>query len=57
MKTVVTVNGYTAHEKFDDAVAVLSDLGEPHAPFEVLKGEVADKKYVDLELLQNWFRD
>jgi HAD superfamily hydrolase (TIGR01509 family) len=57
VKTVVTVNGYTAHEKFDDAVAVLSDLGEPDAPFEVLRGEVADKRYVDLELLRRWFHD
>jgi HAD superfamily hydrolase (TIGR01509 family) len=57
VKTVVTVNGYTAHEKFEDALAVLSDLGEPHAPFEVLKGDASGKGHVDLELLRRWFGD
>ncbi|MDR2220109.1 MAG: HAD family hydrolase [Methylobacillus sp.] len=52
--TVVTVNGYTEHENFDDALVVLSDLGEPHAPFTVLKGDVNGKEYVDLELLRRW---
>jgi len=55
VRTVVTVNGYTAHEKFDSAVAVLSSLGEPEAPFEVLQGEAGDKKFVDMELLRYWF--
>ena len=55
VKTVVTVNGYTAHEQFDDALAVLSDLGEPDAPFEVLKGDAAGKAYADLALLRRWF--
>lgn len=52
--TVVTVNGYTAHENFDDALAVLSDLGEPDAPFTRLKGDAGGKDYVDLELLRRW---
>ena len=55
VKTLVTVNGYTAHERFDDAVAVLSDLGEPDAPFEVLQGDAGDQRYVDLALLRRWF--
>jgi HAD superfamily hydrolase (TIGR01509 family) len=55
VKTVVTVNGYTAHEKFNGALAVLSDLGEPDMPFEVLQGDVADEEYVDMGLLQRWF--
>jgi HAD superfamily hydrolase (TIGR01509 family) len=55
VRTVVTVNGYTAHEKFDSAVAVLSSLGEPEAPFEVLQGEAGGKKFVDMELLRYWF--
>jgi HAD superfamily hydrolase (TIGR01509 family) len=55
IKTVVTVNGYTAHEKFDGAVAVLSDMGEPDRPFEVLQGDAAGKEHVDMELLRRWF--
>ena len=55
VRTVVTVNGYTAHEKFDSAVAVLSSLGEPEAPFEVLQGEAGGKQFVDMELLRYWF--
>ena len=55
VKTVVTVNGYTAHERFENAVAVLSDLGEPDAPFELLQGAVKSKGYVDLAQLRNWF--
>lgn len=54
VKTVVTVNGYTAHERFDDALAVLSDLGEPDAPFDVLHGDADGKPCVDLELLRRW---
>lgn len=52
--TVVTVNGYTAEENFDGAVAVLSDLGEPNAPFSVLKGDANGAAYVDVSLLQRW---
>lgn len=55
VKTLVTVNGYTAHERFDDALAVLSDLGEPDAPFEVLQGDAGGQRYVDLALLRRWF--
>lgn len=55
VKTVVTVNGYTAHEKFNGALAVLSDLGEPGMPFEVLQGDVAGEEYVDMGLLRRWF--
>jgi HAD superfamily hydrolase (TIGR01509 family) len=54
LKTLVTVNDYTAGEAFQDALAVLSDLGEPQAPFEVLAGETYGKGWVDLELLRRW---
>lgn len=52
--TLVTVNGYTAHEDFDGALAVLSDLGEPDAPFTVLQGDVGSRGYVDLAMLRRW---
>jgi HAD superfamily hydrolase (TIGR01509 family) len=39
LKTVITVNGYTHAQDFSGAALVISDLGEPDAPFEVLAGE------------------
>jgi HAD superfamily hydrolase (TIGR01509 family) len=56
LKTLVTVNGYTADEDFDGAVAVLSDLGEPGTPFSVLRGDVDGKSCVDMALLQRLHR-
>jgi HAD superfamily hydrolase (TIGR01509 family) len=55
LRTVVTVNGYTAQDDFNGAAAVLSDLGEPNAPFNMLAGVAGDRRYVDLALLERWF--
>ncbi len=55
IRTVVTVNDYTASDDFSGATAVLSDLGEPDAPFNVLSGDTASQSYVDLALLRRWF--
>jgi HAD superfamily hydrolase (TIGR01509 family) len=52
--TVITVNDYTLDDPFDGALAVLSDLGEPDAPFNVLAGESHGKQFVDLNLLERW---
>jgi beta-phosphoglucomutase-like phosphatase (HAD superfamily) len=38
LDTVVTVNAYTQLQNFDGAALVLSNLGEPAQPFELLKG-------------------
>ncbi len=54
IKTVVTVSDYTQAQNFNGAVAVLSDLGEPHQPMRVLQGEVLAKTYVDLDLIRYW---
>ena len=54
LKTLITINDYTCDHDFTGAVAVLSDLGEPDAPFKVLHGAVNGKQYVDLDLLQTW---
>ena len=54
IKTIVTVNDYTAQDDFKGATAVLSDLGEPDAPFNLFSGDVEDKGYVDLALLKHW---
>ena len=53
IKTIVTVNDYTADQGFDGAVAILSELGEPDLPFTTIKGNTADKKFVDIELLRH----
>ncbi len=54
LKTVVTINDYTRDHDFTGARAVLSDLGEADAPFQVLHGAAQGKRYVDLELLRLW---
>lgn len=54
VRTLVTVNGYTAQDNFDGALAVLSDLGEPDAPFNLVSGETYGKTFVDVSLLKSW---
>jgi len=54
LKTLITVNDYTAGHDFKGALAVLSDLGEPQKPFQVLSGDVRGASYVNLDLLQYW---
>lgn len=54
LKTLVTVNDYTLDHEFSEALAVLSDLGEPGDPFRVLSGDAAGREYVDMELLERW---
>ncbi len=55
LRTVVTVNGYTARDDFGGAAAVLSDLGEPDTAFTMLAGDACGHRYVDLALLGRWF--
>ncbi len=54
IKTLVTVNDYTSQDKFDGALAVLSDLGEPEAPCKVIAGRACDRSCVDVELVRRW---
>lgn len=54
LKTVITINDYTADHDFNGAVAVLSDLGEPQQSFKVLSGNTHGLTYVNLDLLKNW---
>lgn len=59
LQTVVTVNGYTRGHRFEDALLVLDQLGEPERPFKVLaaaKPEDVDRATcVDVALLQRLF--
>jgi HAD superfamily hydrolase (TIGR01509 family) len=48
VKTIVTVNNYTAHDNFQKAELVLNNLGEPSQPCQILHGEQLKMKYLDL---------
>ncbi|WP_373541993.1 HAD-IA family hydrolase [Chamaesiphon sp.] len=49
--TIVTINDYTQLHNFDRAKLVLSDLGEPDRPCQILRGDTQGSTYVDLPLL------
>lgn len=51
---VITVSRYTTHETFGGALAVLSDMGEPGAPFAPLGGLASEPGVLSLELLRGW---
>ncbi len=53
LKTVVTINDYTADHHFDGAAVVLSDLGEPDARCQILHGVLNGADYVNLAVLAN----
>ena len=51
IETIVTINDYTKDHNFDRAKLVLSDLGEPDRPCQVIGGDTHGSSYVDLPLL------
>jgi len=58
IETIVTVNDYTRNGNFSQALLVLSDLGGPGQPFEVMGGRAAGSigarySYVSVELLRD----
>jgi beta-phosphoglucomutase-like phosphatase (HAD superfamily) len=55
LKTLITVNGYTAGQNFGGAALVLDNLGEPDAPFQVLSGSAEGADYADVALLRRLF--
>jgi HAD superfamily hydrolase (TIGR01509 family) len=55
LRTVVTINDYTRDHVFTGALAVLSDLGEPDAPYTRLdQNGQGERGVVDLARLQAW---
>lgn len=54
IKTLVTVNDYTAEQNFDGAVSVISDLGEPDAEPQILRGSLHGQPCVNLAAIQAW---
>ncbi|MFM0310706.1 HAD family hydrolase [Paraburkholderia sp. RL17-383-BIF-A] len=53
--TIVTPTAYTSQDDFDGALAVLPDLGEPHAPIPSLV-QNEEARWVDLATLRHWHR-
>lgn len=51
---LVTQSYYSKGEDFSGALAVLSDLGEPEEPCQVLVGVQIDSPIINLEQLQRW---
>ncbi len=49
--TIVTINDYTQNHTFDRAKLVLSDLGEPDLPCQIIQGDTQGATFVDLALL------
>ncbi|HEY5763989.1 MAG TPA: HAD-IA family hydrolase [Rhodocyclaceae bacterium] len=56
LKTVVTVSAYTAGDSFPDALAVVSDLGEPDRPLRPIAGTPATGPCIDRAQLERWHR-
>jgi len=56
LKTVVTVNAGTRHQKLGKAEIVLDQLGEPGAAFEVLAGDAGGAAFVDIPMIQRIFK-
>jgi hypothetical protein len=47
----VTINDYTQNHTFDRARLVLSDLGEPDRPCQIIQGDTQGATFVNLSLL------
>jgi len=52
--TVVTLSAFTSCDDHMDALAVLSDLGEPDQPCTVIQGDLMGRDCVDVDLLHIW---
>jgi HAD superfamily hydrolase (TIGR01509 family) len=52
LKTIVTVNNYTQHHDFSDAVLVVNHLGEVDKPLTCISGKLEGVSYLDIPQLQ-----
>lgn len=57
IKTIVTVNEYTRTHHFAGAALVVDQLGEPDAPFKIIKGRAFHATHVDVTLLRKVHAD
>ena len=53
---LVTESFYSQGEDFTGAIAVLTDLGEPHRPHQILQGDVKGPGWVDPTHLEEWLQ-
>ncbi len=53
LTTIITPSFFTVGEDFVEAYSVITHLGEPDLPFEVLQNRPLSKSYVDVEVLEN----
>lgn len=53
LKTIVTINSFTAGQDFTGATLVVDNLGEPLQPMKVLAGNVFGSTVVDIALLRH----
>lgn len=51
VKTIITINDYTAEDDFSAAEIVLDQMGEPDQPFKVLSGDSNGHTFLDLKLV------
>jgi HAD superfamily hydrolase (TIGR01509 family) len=56
LKTIITPSTYTAAEDFSGALAVVSDFGEPDAPYRHIAGAGGDDTMANLETIERWRR-
>ncbi|MEA5518547.1 HAD family hydrolase [Limnoraphis robusta] len=52
LKTIITVNDYTQHQDFSDAVLVVNHLGEVDKPLTCISGKLEGVNYLDIPQLQ-----
>ncbi|MEM6614506.1 MAG: HAD family hydrolase [Cyanobacteria bacterium P01_C01_bin.72] len=52
LTTIVTVNNYTVQQDFSQAALVVSDLGEPEQPCQIIQGNLASQ-YLDIASLRS----
>jgi len=58
IKTIVTVNNYTKEQDFNQAILVLSNLGESEKPFKIIRGNLSNNNYVDINSLRShWYKN
>lgn len=56
LKTIITPSTYTAADDFSGALAVISDFGEPDAPYRHLAGAGGGDAMASLETIERWMR-
>lgn len=54
LRTIITPSMYTDDQDFTGAFAILSDLGEPDAPYRHIAGAGAEDKWVTPDTIQRW---